>query len=432
MTQAATTLAFDKIQTSSSFRWTMLGLLWFVYFCFGMVNGSIAPLITRIGEDLALSRSSLGLVMGAWALVYIGIAMPSGAAIDRFGTRIGIAVGILVVAISGLARAAAGDFWSLFLSIAVFGLGGPLISVGAPKVISQWFQGTKRGTAMGIYMTGPYLGTAFSFATANSVFMPWFDGSWRMTIAAFGLFAMGAAVLWMLLAREPADPVGRRADSAPGGVKGFKPLLKVPLVRTILVMTLAAFMFNHGMTTWLPTILGARGLDPATAGLWASIPTLVGVVSALVIPQYATPARGIGILTALYGFMVVATLLLAFTRGSGLLLGLILLGIARIMGAIMLMILMDAPKVGSDNMGAASGIYFTVGEIGGVLGPSVLGIVADMTGSFVSSILTLNVLAVFLFVMTAPLRRARRGVAPTAAEAPDAAASGQGPGRHRR
>lgn len=387
----------------------MLGLLWFVYFCFGVVNGSIAPLITHIGAELGLGRSSLGLVMGAWALVYIVAAMPSGAAVDRFGTRLGIAVGILVIAISGLARAAANDFWTLFSSIAVFGLGGPLISVGAPKVISQWFSGEARGTAMGIYMTGPYLGTAFSFATANGVFMPLFDGSWRMTVAAFGLVAMAAAVLWMLFAREPESGGNRAAERPLSGFRAFAPLLRQDLVRIILVITLAAFMFNHGMMAWLPSILAARGLDAATAGVWASIPTLLGVVSALVIPRFATPARGIDILSVLYGCLVVATVLLAFTQGGGLLLGLVLLGIARIIGAIMLMILMDVPRVGSDNMGTASGLYFTVGEIGGVLGPTMLGIVADLSGSFVASILTLNVLALFLLVMTVPLRRARRG-----------------------
>lgn len=408
MTQAATTYGFNPPQTSS-FRWTMLGLLWFAYFCFGVVNGSIAPLITHIGAELGLGRSSLGLVMGAWALVYIVAAMPSGTAVDRFGTRLGIAIGILVIAISGLARAAANDFWTLFASIAVFGLGGPLISVGAPKVISQWFSGEERGTAMGIYMTGPYLGTAFSFATANGLFMPLFDGSWRMTVATFGLVAMAAAVLWMLFAREPESAAQRAAERPQAGFRAFAPLLRQNLVRIILVITLAAFMFNHGMMAWLPSILASRGLDSATAGVWASIPTLLGVASALVIPRFATPARGIDILSMLYGCMIVATLLLAFTQGGGLLLGLVLLGIARIIGAIMLMILMDVPKVGSDNMGTASGLYFTVGEIGGVLGPTVLGIVADLSGSFSASILTLTVLAVFLLLMTAPLRRARRG-----------------------
>jgi cyanate permease len=48
-----------------------------------------------------------------------------------------------------------------------------------------------------------------------------------------------------------------------------------------------------------------------------------------------------------------------------------------------------------------------VGEIGGVVGPTMLGVVADATGSFVASVIALNVLAVILSCMTVPLRRAR-------------------------
>ena len=395
---------------ASRYRWTMLAALWFTYFCFGMVNGSLAPLITRIGADLGLSRSALGLVMGAWALVYIGAAMPSGAAVDRFGTRVGLATGVFLVAASALARSMAVDFWTLFLAVALFGLGGPVISVGAPKVIAQWFSGKERGTAMGIYMTGPYLGTAFSFATANSIFMPLFHDSWRMTIGAFGVLAILAGLTWSFLAREPAvdrDAPAPLGPKSAGGVKAFSELLRVELVRTILLITLAAFMFSHGMMAWLPAILGARGFDPAAAGLWASVPTLVGVASALVIPRYATPERRIDILATLYGCLVIATLLLAFTSGAGLVLGLVLLGIARIIGTVMILILMEAPRVGAGNMGAATGLYFTIGEVGGVIGPTLLGAVADVTGSFIASILTLNVLAIFLLCMIVPLRRAR-------------------------
>ena len=387
----------------------MLAALWFAYFCFGMVNGSLAPLITRIGEDLGLSRSALGLIMGAWALVYIVAAMPSGTAIDRFGPRVGIATGVFLVAASGLARSVAGDFWTLFLSIAVFGLGGPLISVGAPKVIAQWFRDSERGTAMGVYMTGPYLGTAFSFSTANSIFMPLFDDSWRLTIGAFGLFAVLAGLTWSLVAREPAA-TGREpgGDKDAGAVKAYGELIRVEMVRTILVITLATFMFSHGMMAWLPTILAARGMDAASAGLWASVPTLVGVASNLIIPRFATAQRGINILAILYGCLAISTLLLAFTGGAGLMLGLVLLGIARIIGTLMLLILMEAPRVYAGNMGAATGLYFTIGEVGGVIGPTMLGAVADLTGSFIASVLTLNVLTVFLVCMLVPLRRALR------------------------
>jgi cyanate permease len=395
---------------TSAYRWAMLAALWFTYFCFGMVNGSLAPLIIRIGEDLALSRSALGVVMGAWALVYIAAAMPLGTAIDRFGTRVCIAAGIFLIAVSGLTRAGAEGFWSLFLAVAVFGLGGPLISVGAPKVIAQWFSTGERGKAMGIYMTGPYLGTAFSFAAANSVFMPLFGDSWRLTLAALGSCAALAGCVWVLVARDPVNASSKSCTHAPAGAFAvFGDLLQVGMVRTVLVITLAVFMFSHGMMAWLPSILQARGLSATSAGLWASIPTLVGIASNLVIPRFATPERAIKILGALYCCLVIATLLMAFTSGAGLIAGLVLLGIARIIGTIVLLILMAAPRVGAENMGAAIGLYFTVGEIGGVLGPALMGAIADLAGSLVASVLALNVLAVFLLCMTVPLRRAGSG-----------------------
>ena len=411
-------MSADSNPQTSQYRWVMLAALWLGYFCFGMVSASLAPLITRIGQDLDLSHTALGVVMGAWALVYIAAAMPAGAALDRFGSRMGMAAGLFLVAASGLARAAAGDFTSLFLAVAIFGVGGPLISVGAPKVISQWFSSKERGTAMGIYMTGPYLGSAFALASANTLLMPLFGDSWRLTVGAYGLLALAGSITWLLVAREPGAASGE-ADGGKqaAGLKAFGALLRVDVVRTILVISLAAFMFNHGINAWLPTILRARGLDAAAAGLWASVPTLVGVVSALTIPRFAISERRVGILASLYGCLVLATLMLAFTEGAGLIGGLILLGVARIIGTIALLILMEAPRVGARNMGAATGLYFTVGEIGGVIGPTMMGVVADITGSFIGSILALNFLALFLLLMTVPLRQARmRGAVRQAGE----------------
>ena len=51
--------------------------------------------------------------------------------------------------------------------------------------------------------------------------------------------------------------------------------------------------------------------------------------------------------------------------------------------------LMDAPQVGPQRMGAAAGLYFTAGEVGGVLGPLLVGIVADLTGGFLGGVLML-------------------------------------------
>ena len=56
-----------------------------------------------------------------------------------------------------------------------FGLGGPLISVGAPKLICIWFNESERKLVMGIYTTGMALGTIIVLSITNSVIMPWMD-----------------------------------------------------------------------------------------------------------------------------------------------------------------------------------------------------------------------------------------------------------------
>ena len=298
--------------TRSSYRWVMLGVLWLAYASFGMITTSLAPLITPISEELDLSRSAMGIILGAWALVYIFAAVPVGTLLDRIGTRKGYAIGLLIIAASGFGRALAIGPISMFLAVAIFGLGGPVLSVGSPKLIAQWFGAKERGTAIGIYMTGPFIGSAFALSSANSLFMPLFNDSWRLTIAAFATTVLVAGGIWIATAKEPkAIASGTRRAKGRHGWREFAVLLRVPLVQTILVMALLAFLFNHAMNNWLPEILRSGGMDAVTAGYWASLPTLVSIFSSLTLPRLATPARRVTMLALMYGCLCCAALLLA-------------------------------------------------------------------------------------------------------------------------
>ena len=139
---------------SQTYRWVMLFGVWLIYFCFGLTVSALAPLVRPITEDLSMSYAAMGSVLGAWQLVYIGTALPCGALIDRFGLRRSLLMGA-----SALLRSQAEDYTTLLIAVALFGLGGPLISIGAPKLISLWFEGPQKGLAMGLYVTGPALGS---------------------------------------------------------------------------------------------------------------------------------------------------------------------------------------------------------------------------------------------------------------------------------
>ena len=169
-------------------RWVVLAGVWGVYASFGLVATSIAPLVPLIEADLGLSHAAMGSIMGAWQLVFIGSAIPCGMLLDRLGSRYALIIGIALIAASSLGRSLAGDYVSLLLAVMLFGLGGPIVSAGAPKVVTRWFEGSSRGLAMGIYTTGPGIGGMVSLTLTHSVLLPLL-GDWREVLRLWARIA---------------------------------------------------------------------------------------------------------------------------------------------------------------------------------------------------------------------------------------------------
>jgi cyanate permease len=394
----------------------MLAGLWLLYRCFGLTVAAMAPLVNTITGELGISLAVMGSILGAWPLVYLAAAIPSGALLDRFGLRRSLAAAALLIALSGLLRATAFDALSLFVAVAVFGLGGPLISIGAPKLISLWFNEKDRGTAMGIYLTGPSLGGIAALALTNSVLMPLTGNSWRYTLLIYAAVTLLAGVIWLVLSAHPASRSAEDEGAETGkkfNWQVYPQLLQLNVVRIVLIMCVGIFMFNHGLNNWLPEILRRGGMSAVQAGYWAAIPTAVGIAGSLIIPRLAIPSRRLAMLTGLFICAALAALLIATTGGTVLGFALFLQGVARSsMMSLSMLILMESKDIGHRNMGAAGGLFFTAGEVGGVLGPLTLGVLADSTGSFSASLLMLCVLCLLLALLSLLLRNggfARRG-----------------------
>lgn len=379
----------------------MLGGVTFIYSSFGLIGSGIAPLITPIRADLGLSQSAMGFILGAWLLVYIAMAVPAGAVVDRYGLRRALAAGAALLALSGFLRAVAPNGVTLFLAIALFGVGGPLISVGAPKLVSTWFGAKERGKALGIYISGLSAGGVLALFTANSVLMPLFDDSWRLTLTVYAGVAAVACMVWLLIGRDVAPGRGGGAQSS---WRDFPALLRIPVVRLMLAMTVGSFLLLHAYSNWLPEMLRDTGMSAKEAGLWAAGAMALGIPGALIIPRLASPRRRIPILFCCFAATGVCSLLIGSGTAALLALGLAVLGAVRSsITPVSLLTLMEAPRVGARNMGAAGGLYFTTGEIGGVMGPLLMGVLADATGGFGSGQLLLTGIAVVLCALTVVL-----------------------------
>lgn len=386
----------------------MLGGVWLLYWCFGLTAASLAPLVEPITSDLGIGHAAMGIVFGAWQLVYIGAAAPGGMAMDRFGPRRTLFVAATVIALSGLLRAGADTYGFLLFAVALFGLGGPLISVGAPKVIALWFEGKDRAFAMGVYITGPSLGMIAGLAVTNPILMPMFDQDWRAVLAVYAAIAFLSALVWLLIS---AHPEARRVERALAAepqepqLKLYASLLRIPTVRLMLVMSIGIFFFNHGLNNWLPTLLRTRGLEATMADYWSMIPTLVGVVGSLLIPRLATPERRFPILLGLLAAALAATLLLHAAPGPVLGAALVLQGIARSsLMTVAILILVELKDIGPRRAGAVSGLFFSAAEIGGVTGPLALGAMSEATGGFTAALYLLSGMMLLLILIARKLK----------------------------
>jgi cyanate permease len=380
------------------YRWIILALLWLLYTVFGVVARSIFPLVTPILDDLNLSYSQMGIILGSWQLTYILVALVAGTILDRWGVHRSIFTGAIIIGLSASLRYWADGFATMLFAVALFGLGGPMISIGGPKIISEWFHDRSRGTAIGIYTTGPWIGGLLALALTNSMIMPLVGNSWRLTFICYGLLAFVAGTLWGIIAR--ASGAATSAE-IPGMFTVFHNLFGVRNVRILLMMALFSFAISHGFSSWLPKILEVKGMSASQAGIAASIPLATGIPAILLIPGLVPP-RLRGHVIAIFAVLTTVNLGIVMSlSGAGLYTVLAVLGfISSPFLSMMLLILMDTREVDSKYMGAAGGMFFCVAEIGGFAGPLLMGILVDATGTFWTGVFFLAALCMFIAGLT--------------------------------
>ena len=380
----------------NTFRWGMLFLVWLLYFSFGITSVTIAPLAIPIMNDLEISYAQMGFILGAWQLVYIFTAYPLGVFIDKLSLRNSLGIGILLIWFSLIFRGMAVDFFTLLLAVIIFGFGGPIISIGAPKVISVWFKGNERNIAAGIYTTGPSIGAAVALGTAAPI--DGLIGSWRGISLVYGVFVFLTIILWWLFSKNHyIDSTREKAVSA---FETFKDLLSIMNVRIIMILAIASFFLNHGLNNWLPTLLQEKNISLTRAGFWSAISMLSGVIGLLIIPSIARHGYRIVILAVIFIIASSTTFALIVFTDYPLYFSLIVSSIVRApMMPILTLMLMETKGVGSVRMGAAGGLFFTAAEIGGFSGPFIIGVIRDRAGTMDLGLIVLGTFVALLILL---------------------------------
>lgn len=398
-------MSFSGRQTHS--RWIAVAGLAGVYFAFGLAIGVMGPLIDEISSDLGLSRSTMGSILGAWALVYVFTAVPAGAVVDRFGLRWSMTIGGLSITVSLLLRSIAGGTWTLFAAVAVFGIGGPLVSITTPKLVAALFDEDARRLPTGLSVSAPALGSGVALALTNPVLLPLANNNWRGVMLMCAAAALVMTIGWLFAARAVAhiQPPTTSTD-----LSMISRLSSLPSMRWILTISLLSFFFSHAYNNWLPEVLAEAGRSDNVAGYLSALSITIGIMGSLTIARLVPTHQRRRALVAIFALLALLVVMIGSLPAGLLVATLGVLGFVRA-GVIPLLFLeiMGDPDIDLSDIGAATGLFFAVGEVGGFSGPFAFGAVADATGGFTGSLVLLSLAALGAAGASAMLARQRHG-----------------------
>jgi MFS family permease len=140
--------------------------------------GIIVPAIPLFARSFGVSNAAVGLIISLFALSRFASGLFSGKLVDKFGERTVFAVGVAFVALSVGACGIAQSYNQLLFFRAAGGLGSSMFSVAASSVILRSVSDAQRGHAQSVYngsfllgaIAGPAIGGGLAAVSLRAPF----------------------------------------------------------------------------------------------------------------------------------------------------------------------------------------------------------------------------------------------------------------------
>jgi CP family cyanate transporter-like MFS transporter len=446
----------------------------------------VGPLVGEIRADEGISHGLAGLITTLPLLAFAALSSLAPRIARRFGIERTLLASMVVLVVGILLRSS-GPLAALFGGTALLGLAIAAGNVLLPGLIKRDFP-DRTG-----WMTGLYSGAMGVTATvAVALAVPVADRAglgWRGSLAYWAAPAAVAALVWLPLARRSTRPtspppgIARGADDAPAGnsqvlrdtparnrrvprdapastaqavdaAAGDVPAAgnargvgdaavvagssgSVPsLWRSGLAWQVTIFMGLQSLVfystiAWLAEILRDRGLSSSAAGWLVSVAQFSGLVTSLALPPIATKRASQRVHTTFSALLSLAGysgLLLSGGRLLPLWCVLIGLGQGALFSLALTMFALRAPD--ARHAAELSGMAQTVGYLLAATGPTLLGLVHDLTGAWTMPLAALA--ATTVAILLAGLAAGRDALvaarAPSAAQATATPAARASPG----
>ncbi len=357
-----------------------------------LVSYTFGLFLPFIREDLGITPLQAGLLQGVWWITAAGLSLPFGAWFSRFRPVPLALVSLLLGAPFLFVQALAPGFWLLLVGRFCFILFHTVNTPARALLLRQWCAPRQYALvqSVGLSQHSVILALAVSLS-------PWAIeglGSWRIAYAVLGGFFTAQIAAWLLVAREkrapPSPPANEAEEQSP-----WLALRRFPQGWLIAVVMLFLSSSWTGMVTFLPTLWVEERDVALTLGgpllgflYYGLIPS--GFLGGWLLTKLrsrktllAVPA----LLNTLFGVAITLSeapaLLMVFITG---------LGLVWVATPAIQVLPFEFPGVLPREVAVLTGLILTFMGVGFAVGPMLVGVVTQLTGSIQTGLIALSAL----------------------------------------
>lgn len=361
-------------------------------------RGAIAIAAPKLKPELGLSATGFGIAVSAFFWAYVPLQFLVGWACDRWCVYRLIAAGIALWAASTIAMGLVAGLTSLVLFRLLLGVGESITFPGTSKVIARHIAPENRGIANSVVAAGIAIGPVVG-TFAGGLLVASFG--WRTMFVVFGILTMLWVGPWLLTARRlPNFKAAEKAVPVP--------MARVAATREVWAMGIGHFGATYPLyfvIVWLPLYLvQARGFTIIQMTYLATLGFVAQAVSALVqgwlSDRWTKTGRSETAFrraSMVIGNLVMGGAIIALigARTPFAIGGLLMLfGAATATGGLNLYAIAQI-FAGPRAAGSFIGIQNGVGNIPGIVGPIVTGMIIDWTGLYDNAFLLTAAVCLF-------------------------------------
>ncbi|MEK5389062.1 MFS transporter [Margalitia sp. FSL K6-0131] len=352
---------------------------------------SVGPLVPSIRESLGISSTLAGALTTVPLLAFALVSPFAPKLARRFGMESVLFLSLILLTIGIILRPLSG-VGTLFTGTIFLGLAIAIGNVLVPSIIKQNFPQSV-GTMTGIYSVSMNL----CGAIASGLSIPISSNSgfgWQGSLGYWGIISIVAILFWI-----PQIRAKRKQDVRVSEKTQSVNIWKSGLAWQVTVFMGLQSLIFYTIVAWLPEILQQQGLSSSTAGWMLSLMQFAVLPFTFIVPIIAGRMKNQYLLVTITALLFIIGMIgILYGNLSLIPLSVIFLGIGGGCAFSLAMMFFSLRTKNSYQAAELSGMAQSIGYLLAAVGPTLFGVLHDITHNWAIPLWMLVITSVLIFI----------------------------------